>query len=612
VNSGDTRHDENRGLEEPTGAQVEGVAQDETSAEEEGLHDDESGSKDRPRRRVRGALRKFFRPGQGSPRWRRALPWVTVVVVVLGVATGGTWAWTWGASPSFCGTTCHTMPPQYVSYQLADHSRVTCAECHIGRGNIATQIVRKAPHVQLVFRTIFGIYEYPIYATSMRPAREACETCHTPEKFSADSLVVKQHYVPDETNSSYSVSLVMKTGGGSQREGLGYGIHWHIENKVQFVSTDELDQNIPYVRVTNADGTVDEYVDFESDFDKSKINESDLKTMDCITCHNRVSHPFQNPVVSVESSMSRGAISATIPYIRREAVKALSTKYYDRAHAFAGIRDDLDTFYKTNYPDFYATGSDKVKAAITEVQRIYSVTVFADQEIDWTTHPDNLGHMDSPGCFRCHDGKHLDAAKQAVRLECNVCHSIPVVTTSNALVTNIEVPHGPEPASHLNANWISLHNTAIDKTCATCHTTADAGGTSNTSFCSNSTCHGTAFTYAGFDAPALRRALRGQVTPPGILTPEPSTSGQPTWNSFFGPLLVTRCSSCHGDVPAGGLNLTSYASAMKGGNDGPAIIPGNSAGSLLVQVQNSAHQANLSAQELEAVKKWIDAGAPQK
>jgi hypothetical protein len=97
-----------------------------------------------------------------------------------------------------------------------------------------------------------------------------------------------------------------------------------------------------------------------------------------------------------------------------------------------------------------------------------------------------VGHRDTPGCFRCHDGKHLNDKQEAIRLECNLCHSIPVVVGPDKFVANIEISRGPEPESHLNSNWLGLHRNAFDETCAACHTTENAGGTDNSSFCSNS------------------------------------------------------------------------------------------------------------------------------
>ncbi len=619
MSSQDLGRDDDHGSVDPTGLETEDASVAETSVDQAESTDqvetpDQVAPLPHKKKRVRRALHRFFLPPEGSRLWRRTLPWVTVVAIGVGLLIGGAHGWAWTNSPAFCGTLCHTMPPQYASYQLSPHSRVTCVECHIGREFIGKQLPRKTVHMQFVFRMAFGLYEYPIYVKGMRPARDACETCHSPAKFADDSLRIKQHYLTDEANTAYSISLIMKTGGGTQREGLGRGIHWHIENKVQFVSTDKLDQSIPYVRITNEDGSINEYVDIESKFDTASINPSSLKTMDCITCHNRISHTVAQPADAIESSLSRGVISSDIPYIRDLGVQALSGEYPNQEQALAGIAQALDAYYKTSYPEFYATDADKIQAAIAEIQRIYAVSVFEDQEVDWNTHPDNVGHTDFPGCFRCHDGKHLNAANQAVRLECNLCHSIPVVTGSEALVTDIEIRHGPEPESHFNPNWIGLHNQAYltDQSCANCHTTADDGGTSNTSFCSNSACHGTVYTYAGFDAPALRKILKEQLPAPPVVTPPPSASGAPTYGSYVGPLFAAKCGSCHGTNASAGLNLTTYASAMKGSSTGPVIIPGDSANSRLVQIQSSDHFANLSSQELEAVKQWIDAGAPEK
>ena len=609
MSSQDLGHEEDQAALDAPSAETEAAAVAETPAGGERAAER---VKRVPRKRVRKALRKFFLPPQGSRRWRRILPWCTVLVILVGLVVGGAYGWAYTNSPAFCGTTCHTMPPQYASYQLSAHSRVSCVECHIGREFIGKQLPRKAEHSQFIFRMAFGLYEYPIFVKGMRPARDACETCHTPAKFSNDSVVVKQHYLPDETNTASSTYLVMHIGGGTQREGLGYGIHWHVENKVQFASTDHLDQNIPYIKVTAADGTVTEYRDITSSFDASTVKDGDLKTMDCMTCHNRVSHSIQYPDQSVESSLARGVISSDIPYIRREAVKALTLGYANQDEAFAGIALALDTFYKTSYPDFYATGANEIQAAVKELQRIYSVSVFSDQKLDWTTHPDNLGHINSPGCFRCHDGKHLDSAKKSIRLECNLCHSIPIAAGPNQLVTNLEVDRGPEPASHLGANWIGLHNRAYNSTCADCHTTGDDGGTSNTSFCSNSLCHGKTYTFAGFDAPALRDILTEQLPASTNVSSHPSTSGAPTYESFFGSLLFAKCGSCHSANGAAGLNLTSYAGVMAGADNEPVVIPGDSARSPLVRVQSNEHFANLSAQELQALIKWIDAGAPEK
>jgi hypothetical protein len=332
--------------------------------------------------------------------------------------------------------------------------------------------------------------------------------------------------------------------------------------------------------------------------------------MDCVTCHNRITHEFPFPAESVDVAMSRGQIDPGIPVIRKRAVEALSVDYPSREQAFAAF-DKIEDYYKTT--DYYPGHGQQIRAAIQTLKDIYDRTVFHDQEIDWTTYPNNLGHINSPGCFRCHDGKHLDDNQQAVRLECNLCHSVPVVSKADDFVTSIEISRGPEPESHLNPNWISLHNEAFGASCSACHSMDDPGGTSNTSFCSNSACHGNVYTFAGFDAPKLREILKEQLPPPEPTLEAPELQGAPTFESYVGPLVALKCTGCHGELAAGGLNMLTYTGLMKGGSKGPVVIPGDSANSVLVKIQSAGnHFANLSADELEIVRQWIDAGAPEK
>jgi len=556
-------------------------------------------------------LKKFLFPGPNAPVKMLILPYATLLVLSLALLTGGIVSWEYSNSSQFCATACHTMIPEATVYLDSPHANVTCEECHIGRASFFSLVPRKAQGIKETFDEIFKLYEYPFHADTLRPARETCETCHQPETFSDDSLRVLQRYQNDPENTINSIYLVMKTGGGAKRNGLGRGIHWHIVNKVEYFATDELEQEIPYVRVYNEDGTVTEFVDSESGFDPTTLSGQYLKTMDCVTCHNRVTHKFAFPSESVDQAMSRGLIDSSIPDIHSKAVEVLSAGYESQDEAFAAI-DDLTNYYQAT--DYYADNSEKVDAAVQAVKDIYSTTAFDEHKVDWNTHPNNLGHINSPGCFRCHDGKHLSYLDEtvAVPLECNLCHSIPVVAEKDDFVASIEISRGPEPENHQNPYWINLHNQALDEYCTACHTTDDPGGTSNTSFCSNSACHGNVFTYAGFDAPSLREIIQDQLpaVTQGPQPPEPVDN--PTYQNYANLLFVARCSRCHGDLESGGLNLLTYSKALEGGTDGPVILPGDSENSLLIQIQSAGnHFANFTAEELRIIKKWIDAGAPE-
>ncbi len=89
--------------------------------------------------------------------------------------------------------------------------------------------------------------------------------------------------------------------------------------------------------------------------------------------------------------------------------------------------------------------------------------------------------------------------------------------------------------------------------------------------------------------------------------------GADTWDGYFSGLFRNRCSTCHGFTKVGGLSLATYQDALKGGNSGPAIVPGNPDSSVLVQKQSLGnHPGQLTIDELNQVIAWILAGAPEK
>src|SRR6185369_11092161 len=84
------------------------------------------------------------------------------------------------------------------------------------------------------------------------------------------------------------------------------------------------------------------------------------------------------------------------------------------------------------------------------------------------------------------------------------------------------------------------------------------------------------------------------------------------------PLLDSRCISCHGlDKVKGGLRLDSRAAVLKGGENGPALVPGKPADSLLLQaVMHSKKdlemppKERLTSNDVAVLKRWIEDGAP--
>jgi hypothetical protein len=330
-------------------------------------------------------------------------------------------------STQFCGQTCHVvMQPEFTAYQNSPHARVACTECHIGPG--ATWFVKsKLSGTYQVYAVMADKFPRPIPTPvkNLRPAQETCEQCHWPKKFYGSAERLNSHYLSDDQNSPWTISLLMKIGGGDPTHGPVGGIHWHmnIGNKTEYIS-DESRQKIPWIRFTDAAGNVTVYRDADSKLTPEEIAASPVRRMDCIDCHNRPSHNYNPPNRSVNISMSTGRIDPRIPAIKKEAVEALTKPYKTTPEAMAAIPALLTKFYKTNHQEFAAKNPEAIKKAISEVQQIYCDNFFPEMNVSWKAYPNNIGHTIFPGCFRCHDGKHISAGGRAISKDCNSCHII--------------------------------------------------------------------------------------------------------------------------------------------------------------------------------------------
>ncbi len=352
-----------------------------------------------------------------------ALTIVNVLIVSLAAYRGVEYM----DSTQFCGQVCHTvMEPEFVAHRDGPHSRVACVDCHIGSG--APWFVKsKIDGTRQVFAVMFNTYSRPIASPvyDLRPARDTCEHCHWPEKFHGDRVMVVPSFSSDERNTASPTRLVMHVGGGLPQLGRPAGIHWHTnpQNQVEYVATDTKRQEIPYVRLTDASGTVREYrTDAGSD---DKIAGLERRRMDCVDCHNRPTHNFfATPERAVDEALARGAIATALPFARREAVAALKATYPDRASAEAEIAKRLRAFYAENDPPGMQPAAADLDQAVRTTQFLYARSVFPAMKVTWGTHLNNIGHVDSPGCFRCHDDQHKAADGRNIRQDCELCHEI--------------------------------------------------------------------------------------------------------------------------------------------------------------------------------------------
>jgi nitrate/TMAO reductase-like tetraheme cytochrome c subunit len=373
---------------------------------------------------------RYPRLDLNDPKQRGAVFFFTgfLAVFVMVSGAGSYKAYEFTDSVRFCGQTCHTvMHPEYTAYQFSPHARVTCVECHVGGG--ATWYVKsKLSGTRQVFNAILGTYPRPIPTPvhDLRPAQETCEGCHWPEKFYGAQLKVFTHFASDEKNTERQVRMLIKTGGGDPATGAPEGIHWHmnIGNKITYVATDEHRQVIPYIRVEDRQGRVTEYTAQGSTTSKADIEKAEKHRMDCVDCHNRPTHIFVPPDQSVDQALTAHRLDVSLPYIKQEAVQALTGKYQSTDGAMAGIAKTLEDFYESKYPEVARNQQFAIRGAISEAQQIYRRTTFPEMKLDWQTHPNNLGHYYFNGCFRCHDGQHMSSDGKVVSKDCDTCHTV--------------------------------------------------------------------------------------------------------------------------------------------------------------------------------------------
>lgn len=393
-------------------------------------------------------------------------------------------------STEFCAKVCHSvMEPQAVAHHRSAHARVTCAECHIGSG--ADWFVKsKLSGTRQIFRTMGDTFPRPIpnAITELRPARDTCMECHWPEKFHGSQLFTRVHYSADQFNTRREVRMLVKTGGADPVTGRIEGIHMHmaLSGAVDYVAVDHDLQNIPWVKYTATDGTV---TIFRSDglTSKDPPPQGIVRRVDCMDCHNRSAHHFRPPDAAVNAALDSGQLDASVPFLKREAVAALSKEYADREKAEAGIRAHLEEFYgrlaaqsanlaQTGDEDWVIPTIEPARLRMTadRVVEIYRQNFFPEMKVNWMTYPDNVGHTESPGCMRCHDGLHVSDTGVLISSDCNTCHTFlnPLPERPEALLEG-EFQHSMSLLMHPNLRCHQCHTGGPIPTCMDCHESGD-------------------------------------------------------------------------------------------------------------------------------------------
>lgn len=421
----------------------------------------------------------------------------TLVAVGIGAAivgAAGIAGWEYTNSDEFCAVMCHSVhPEESLAHKTSAHARVGCVECHMGRNSTLKLIAMKPTHFKELWGMVAG-YERPLHASGMRPAREACESCHWPEAEHHDKIAVNKRYGTDEKSSEIDYRLILHTTANVERNvpWKVTGIHWHIANDVMYKTTDVQGREIPWVQVTRPDGTRVTYVDAETRLSADELAKLEPRRMECFNCHNSVGHPFPNPANRVDQAIAEGRISRDLPGVKSRAValiNAADTISGPRAERAVAIEKLIAT-YAAKSP-VAADLKEKDAQFQKQMQAILLDATFDEKGFSWKSFPNHAQHSDTPGCFRCHNGRHFNEQGEAIRLQCTLCHDLPQVRleNGNGSVPSLIVAGVTPPDSHNAPNFMRDHRFELDESCAICHGKIEFGREGG-SFCSNPACHG--------------------------------------------------------------------------------------------------------------------------
>jgi hypothetical protein len=350
-------------------------------------------------------------------------------------------------SVQFCGQSCHIMKPQFVANQRGVHRNVHCVECHVVPG-AAGFLEAKMNGTRQLIEVTLGTYPRPVppalQTDRLVSSVETCERCHSRAVNSGRRLRVLSRFKDDETNTPTQTVLMMNVGGGGTPNAAGiHGMHMGPGVEIRYQAADADRSTIPRVEYRNTTtGEADVYT-------ASGAKDTGGKTfvMQCADCHNRPGHSFDTPEQSVDTIIAQGRLPASLPFAHKVGIQVISADYANDEDAARKIPDAFAAFYREKYPDLALQRQKEIGQAGLALTEVRQRNVYPDFGVKWGSYPNNLGHMDSPGCFRCHDESHVTAAKKTITQDCNTCHQALAVeeTSPDILKTLALLPGSNNP-----------------------------------------------------------------------------------------------------------------------------------------------------------------------
>ncbi|GAB6193116.1 cytochrome c3 family protein [Desulfocastanea catecholica] len=333
-------------------------------------------------------------------------------------------------SDFFCGAICHTvMDPEYTAYQRSPHAKVGCVSCHIGSG-AEWYVKAKLSGLRQVKAVLDGSYSTPIPApvAHLRPAQDTCEECHWPEKFHGKKVKEFISFTNDDQENAQIQEIALHIGGRNPLTDNFEGIHWHVSNnvKVEYHSLDEKRTSIGAIKVTKPSGVTEEYT---LDGATSDGTAGYWRTMDCVDCHNRPTHVYDDLASSVDLGLYSKKINPEIPGIREDSLQVLQKDYLSRDEAREQIVESLLSLQAERHgAAFVAENEQTLISSGAYLLDTYMANVWPKMKVTWGTYKQHLGHQNEDegyGCFRCHDDEHQTAFGKTISQSCDLCHDEP-------------------------------------------------------------------------------------------------------------------------------------------------------------------------------------------
>jgi nitrate/TMAO reductase-like tetraheme cytochrome c subunit len=350
----------------------------------------------------------------------------------------------------FCGQSCHVMKPEFTAHQNVSHQQVACVGCHVEPG--ATGWVKsKMAGTRQLMNVVFNSYPRPIESAiesnRLAPSVETCEQCHWRDKVIPVRLRIIPKYKDDEANTvSYTV-LRMLIGGGAS--GGIHGAHIGPGVRIRYAAADRKRQTIPWVEYRNVNSRVTRAY-LSNDAKQEAVSKLPKYEMQCVDCHNRPTHTFEPADRALDRALAAGEIPA-LPFVKKAGLHVLQAEYKTDQDAETQIPANVAAFYRNGHHDIYVKRSADFERAGKAMLMVYQRNVFPDLKVTWGTYPNNLGHTDYPGCFRCHDESHTltgnTSEKKTISQDCSLCHQALAVEESSPEVLKTLGLTGLTPSS---------------------------------------------------------------------------------------------------------------------------------------------------------------------